>query len=75
MPDALGQLAVAHMARKKRRYPADRTILLPRQKDIKQFQQFHNLPLSGVIDKATRRKMRKTNTHQATGALGYGGPH
>jgi hypothetical protein len=55
--------------------PSDRTVLLPRPHDIRQFQRFHNLPVTGIVDAPTKRKMRQVNTTMATGALGYGGPH
>lgn len=53
----------------------DHTILIPRAHEIKQFQRYHGVPVTGVIDHATRRKMRQVNTTVATGALSYGGPH
>lgn len=49
----------------------DSTILPSTTSSIKKFQRFHDLPVTGVIDKATRRKMRKTNTRSDRSAYSY----
>jgi peptidoglycan hydrolase-like protein with peptidoglycan-binding domain len=52
-------------------YGADHTVLPNNPHSIRRFQRFHKLNPSGVVDGATRRKMRATNTRLDKSALSY----